>query len=161
MSIKVGDRLPDVSLKRVGPNGIEDVQTASLFAGRRVILVTLLGAYTPDCAEKHLPGYVANADQIRDGGIDEIFAVAVNDAFVMKAWGESQGVADKLTLLADGNGDLARALGIDLDLNVAGMGVRFTRGSMVLDDGVVQELNLEPGRDVTVSSAEHCLATLE
>ena len=160
MRIQVGQRIPAVSLKRISRTAIEDVSTDALFAGRRVVLVTLIGAFTPDCAEKHIPGYLANSEKIRASGIDEIFAVAVNDGFVMQEFGNRQGLIGKVTLLADGNADLARALGIDLDLSIAGMGTRFTRGSMIIDDGVVTELNLEPGREVTVSSAEHCLTTL-
>jgi len=160
MRIQVGQPFPSLSLKRLGANGPEDVNLDSLLRGRRVVIFTVVGAFTPGCSRSHLPGFIAEADAIKAAGIDEIVCVAVNDVWVMGAWGDSLGAAGKVTLLADGNADLARALGLELDLSVIGFGVRCTRSSMVVDDGIVTELNVEPGRDVGVSGAEHCLAML-
>jgi len=160
MRIQVGQPFPSLDLKRLGPEGPESVSTDALLRGRKVVVFTVVGAFTPGCSRSHLPGFVAQADDIRAAGVDEIVCVSVNDAWVMGAWGDALGAAGKVTLLADGNAELAKALGLELDLSVVGFGVRLTRSSMVVEDGIVTELNVEPGRDVGVSSAEHCLATL-
>lgn len=160
MTIQVGDKFPSSTLKRLGEGGLEDVQTDNLLEGRKVVIFTLPGAFTPGCSMTHLPGYVAKADEIKAKGVDEIVCIAVNDAFVMKAWGEAQGTEGKVTMLADGNGDLARALGMDVDLAAPGMGTRIKRASMTVENGVVKDLNIEPGKDIDVSSANSCLMRL-
>ena len=160
MTIQVGDKFPEGTLKRLGAEGIEDVSTSSLLSGRKVVIFTLPGAFTPGCSKTHLPGFVANAEAIKSKGVDEIVCISVNDPFVMQAWSDAQGAAGKVTLLADGNGEVAKSLGLDRDLSVAGMGTRIARASMTVEDGVVKELNVEPGRDIEISSAEHCLSSL-
>ncbi len=160
MRIPVGDTFPSSTLKRLGEGGLEDVKTDDLLKGRKVVIFTLPGAFTPGCSITHLPGYVAKADEIKAKGVDEIVCIAVNDAFVMKAWGEAHGAAGKVSMLADGNADLARALGMDVDLAAPGMGTRIKRASMTIEDGVVKDLNIEPAKDIDVSSAESCVARL-
>lgn len=161
MSIKVGDKLPAVKVKRLGAGGMEEVDTGELFAGKKVVMFAVPGAYTPTCSNTHLPGYVAKADEIKSKGIDDIVCMSVNDPFVMKAWGEAKGVAGKVTLLPDGNGEFTKALGLELDGSGAGLGTRSKRFSLVAEDGVVKSLEVEDvAGEVAVSGAESCLVKL-
>jgi peroxiredoxin len=159
MTIKVGDKLPDVKLTKATENGPEAVQSADYFAGKKVALFSVPGAFTPTCSARHLPGYVDKAAELKAKGVDEIAATAVNDAFVMSAWNKSAG-SDDITMLADGNGDFAEALGLTMDGSGFGLGKRGQRFSMIVDDGVVTELNVEQPGDFSVSSAEHMLGQL-
>ena len=159
MTISKGDRLPDVTLTKVGPNGPEKVQSGDYFKGKKVALFSVPGAFTPTCSAKHLPGFVEKASELKAKGIDEIAATAVNDAFVLGAWNKQSG-SDDITMLADGNGDFAQALGLTMDGSGFGMGKRGQRFSMIVDDGVVQELNVEQPGDYNVSSADHMLNQL-
>jgi len=153
-----GDRIPDVSLRTPTTPGIEEVHLPSLFAGRTAVLFGVPGAFTPTCSDEHLPGFVAHAPILRDAGVDLIVCLAVNDAHVMAAWGKQRSLDGVIQLLADGNGEFTRRAGLELDLSVAGMGVRCRRFAAVLEDGVVRYLGVEPGRGVTVSSAAAVLA---
>ncbi|OBX20639.1 alkyl hydroperoxide reductase [Erythrobacter sp. QSSC1-22B] len=159
MTISVGDKLPDVKLVKATQNGPEQIAASDFFAGRKVALFSVPGAFTPTCSAKHLPGYVEKADELRAKGVDEIACTAVNDAFVMGAWKDSAG-SDEVTMLADGNGDFAQAIGLTMDGSGFGMGQRAQRYSMIVDDGVVKELNVEQPGDFSVSSAEHMLKQL-
>jgi peroxiredoxin len=160
MTIKVGDKVPSVTLKRLGANGLEDVDTGDLFRGRKVVMFSLPGAFTPTCSAEHLPGYVARADEIKAKGIDDIVCLAVNDPWVMTAWGEAHGAAGKVTMLPDGNGEFTKALGIDQDMSAPNLGVRGKRCSMIVEDGVVKSLDVEPAKGVSVSGADACLVHL-
>ena len=131
-----------------------------MFAGRKVALFALPGAFTPTCSAKHLPGYVQHAEELRQKGLDAVACVSVNDAFVMGAWGENQGAGDRVMMLADGNGEFTRALGLEMDASKYGMGKRSQRYSMIVDDGVVKRLNVEEPGAFAVSSAEHMLQQL-
>ncbi len=157
MAIKVGDKVPSATLTQFKDGGPKPVKTDEFFAGKKVVLFALPGAFTPTCSAKHLPGFVQNADALKKKGIDEIACVSVNDAFVMGAWGEQQQAGGKVTMLADGNGDFTRAVGLELDGSRFGMGKRSQRYSMLVDDGVVKALNVEEGGAFSVSSAEHIL----
>lgn len=159
MTISVGEKLPDVKLVKAGQDGSEAVQTADYFKGKRVALFSVPGAFTPTCSAKHLPGYVEKASQIKAKGIDEVVCTAVNDPFVMKAWGAASGSSD-VTMLADGNGDFAKAVGLTLDASGGGLGIRGQRFSMIVNDGTVEQLNIEAPGDFKVSSAEHMLEQL-
>ncbi|MDG5749587.1 peroxiredoxin [Qipengyuania sp. XHP0211] len=159
MTISVGDKLPDVTLVKATENGPEQVQSGEYFKGKTVALFSVPGAFTPTCSARHLPGYVEKADELKAKGVDEIVATAVNDAFVMGAWKSSAG-SDDITMLADGNGDFAEAVGLTMDGSGFGMGKRGQRYSMVVEDGVVKELNVEAPGDFSVSSAEHMLGQL-
>ena len=160
MTIKVGDKLPSATLVKVTENGPDQVSTDDFFAGRKVALFAVPGAFTPTCSAKHMPGYVENAEALKTKGVDEIACVSVNDAFVMDAWGKASNAGDKVTLLADGNGQFARELGLEMDGSKFGMGTRSQRYSMVVNDGVVESLNVEAPGEFKVSSAEHLLDTL-
>ena len=160
MAVNVGDSIPDVTLAVMGESGPEQVSTGDLFGGKKVVAFAVPGAFTPTCSARHLPGFVDNADAIRAKGVDSIVCLSVNDAFVMGAWGKDQNVGDKVVMVADGSGALARALGLELDLTDRGLGVRSRRYSMVVDDGVVSALNLEEGGLYEVSSAERILEAL-
>jgi peroxiredoxin len=157
MTIAKGDRIPATTFKKMTDQGPVDVASDELFKGRTVALFSVPGAFTPTCSAKHLPGFVDKADALRGKGIDEIVCTAVNDAFVMGAWGKSAGADGRVTMLADGNGDFARALGLTMDATAAGLGLRGQRFSMIVKDGVVAELNIEEPREYKVSSAEHML----
>ena len=154
MPIQVGDRVPEGTLRRMTASGPADITTAELFGGKKVVLFSVPGAFTPTCSRQHLPSYVNNHDKIKAKGFDTIACVAVNDAFVMDAWGKAAGAEGKIEMLADGNADWAKALGLELDLTKAGMGVRGKRFSMVVEDGVVKELNVEAPGKYEVSGAE-------
>ena len=159
MTISVGDKLPDVKLVKATDQGPEAVQSGEYFAGKKVALFAVPGAFTPTCSAKHLPGYVEKAGDLKAKVIDEIVCTSVNDAFVMGAWGKASG-SDDVTLLADGNGDFASAVGLTMDGSGFGMGQRSQRYSMVINDGVVEELNVEAPGDFNVSSADHMLGQL-
>ncbi len=160
MAIGVGDTLPDLKLQKVGPDGIAEVSTGELFRGKKVVLFAVPGAFTPTCSVKHLPGFVEKADEIKSKGIDEIVCLAVNDAFVMQAWGKDRGTGDKLTLLADGSGAFTKALGLELDGSRFGLGTRSQRYAAVVEDGVVKALHVEAPMKFEVSSAEAILEAL-
>jgi glutaredoxin/glutathione-dependent peroxiredoxin len=160
MTIKVGDKIPSATLMQMKDGGPKPVKTDELFAGKKVVVFALPGAFTPTCSAKHLPGYVQNADALKAKGIDAIACVSVNDAFVMGAWGDQQKVGDKVMMLADGNGDLTKALGLEMDGSRFGMGKRSQRFAMIVDNGVVKELNVEEPGAFAVSSAEHVLTQL-
>jgi peroxiredoxin len=159
MTIAVGDKLPDVKLMKATESGPQAVQTGDYFKGKRVALFSVPGAFTPTCSAKHLPSYVEKAGELKGKGIDEIACTAVNDGFVMGAWGRASG-SDDVTMLADGNGDFANALGLPLDLTGGGLGKRGQRFSMVVNDGVVEQLNVEAAGEYKVSSAEHMVEQL-
>lgn len=159
MTIAQGQQIPDVKLMKVGESGAEAVQTADYFKGKRVALFSVPGAFTPTCSAKHLPGYVEQASALKAKGIDEIACTAVNDAFVMGAWNRADGSGD-ITMLADGSGDFAKALGLELDLSGGGLGKRGQRFSMVVNDGKVEQLNLEAPGEFKTSSAENMLSQL-
>ncbi|MBW2230614.1 MAG: peroxiredoxin [Deltaproteobacteria bacterium] len=157
MAIQAGEKIPDVKLKRTN---MQDVTTAELFGGKKVVLFAVPGAFTPTCSEQHLPGYIEKADEIRAKGVDDILCVSVNDAFVMDAWGKDRGIGDKVTLIADGNGDLATALGLDFDGSGIGFGIRAQRFALIAEDGVVTKVAVEEPMKFDVSSAESILAAL-
>jgi peroxiredoxin len=160
MTIKVGDKIPSVKLKQMTPEGMKDVQTDEFFKGKKVVLFALPGAFTPTCSAKHLPGFVEKANELRAKGVDTIACLSVNDAFVMNAWGKEQKVEGKVQMLADGNGDFTRAVGLELDGSGYGLGKRSQRYAMVVDDGTVKLLNVEKPGAFEVSSAETVLKAL-
>ena len=160
MTIKVGDKVPDATFTVFGAEGPGPLTSAELFGGKKVALFAVPGAFTPTCSAKHLPGFKIHAGELKAKGVDTIACVSVNDVFVMKAWGENQGVGDDVLMLADGNGDFTKAIGLELDAGRFGMGQRSQRYSMIVDDGVVSELNVEQGGEFKVSSAEYMLAQL-
>ena len=167
MTIKVGDKLPAGTLQEffevekngcsVGPN---PVKVDEMTRGKKVVLFGLPGAFTPTCSAKHVPSYVANYDALKRKGVDDVICMAVNDAFVMKAWGKAQSTDGKVDMLADGNGDYTKALGLELDATGFGMGMRGQRFSLIVDNGVVKQVNIEPKGEFGVSSAEHALTQL-
>ena len=154
MSIKVGDAIPEANLTRMTEAGPAPISTKEVFGGKKVVLFSVPGAFTPTCSKKHLPSYAANADKIKAKGIDSIACLAVNDVFVMDAWGKAHDVGDKVLMLADGNADLTKKLGLELDASGFGMGTRSQRFSMIVEDGVVKELNVEAPGEFKVSGAE-------
>jgi peroxiredoxin len=160
MTIKVGDRIPSVTLTEKQEGGPAPVTTDQLFKGKKVALFALPGAFTPTCSAKHVPGYVQNYDALKSRGIDSILCLSVNDAFVMGAWGKDQGADGKVRMIADGNGEFTRAVGLEFDASKFGMGKRSQRYSMVVDDGVVKSLNVEEPGAFEVSSADHMLGLL-
>ncbi len=160
MTIKVGDRIPSATLRRMTADGPAEVSTEELFGGKRVALFGLPGAFTPTCTAKHLPSFVANADALAAKGVEAIACVSVNDVFVMDAWGKDQNVGDAVMMLADGSAEFTRALGLELDLIARGLGVRSQRYSMLVEDGVVAALHVEPDTGVSVSDAETLLGDL-
>ena len=160
MSIQAGQKLPSATLHMMSDTGPQAATTEELFAGKKTVLFALPGAFTPTCSAKHLPGFVAQADAIKAKGVDNIICLSVNDAFVMDAWGKDQGVGDKVLMIADGNGDFTRAIGLQMDGSGFGMGERSQRYAMIIEDGVVKSLNVEQPREFNVSSAESILAQL-
>ena len=160
MTIQVGDKLPSIDVQYKTADGVQTINTDELFAGKRVVLFALPGAFTPTCSASHLPGYVVNSDKLFDKGIDRIICLSVNDAFVMQAWGEQHNVDDRVMMIADGNADFSRAVGLELDLSAGGMGIRSQRYAMVANDGVVELLNVEAPREFKVSDAETILDSL-
>jgi peroxiredoxin len=160
MTIQIGDRIPEATLTVAGPDGPRPVASGEFFGGKTVALFAVPGAYTPTCSARHLPGFKDNRQTLADKGVDTVACVAVNDAFVMSAWARDNEVADDIVMLADGNGDFTRQLGLSLDAKGFGMGERSQRYSMLVKDGVVEQLNVEQGGEFRVSSAEHLLAQL-
>ncbi len=158
MTIAEGDRIPEMTLKTNGANGPEDIATGDLFKGKKVVLFAVPGAFTPGCSNTHMPGFVTQADELKQKGVDEIVCTAVNDAFVMDAWQKDQN-AEAITMLADGNADFAKALGLDMDASGGGMGPRSKRYAMIVNDGVVEYLGVD-GKGVEESSAETVLSKL-
>ncbi len=158
MSIQTGDTLPDIVVQRVGAE-IEPVQSHAVLGGARAVLFAVPGAFTPTCSEKHLPGFVEHFGSFRDKGID-VACLSVNDPFVMQAWARDQHVPDGLSMLADGNAELTRALGLELDATGYGMGLRAKRFALYAEDGVVKQLFVEAPGEFRVSSAEHVLAEI-
>jgi len=159
MTIQVGDRIPDVPMALATPEGPQPTSSGEYFAGKRIALFAVPGAYTPTCSARHLPSYVEKAGDLKAKGIDEVACTSVNDAFVMGAWGRDDGSED-ITMLADGNGDFANAVGLTMDGSKFGMGTRSQRYSMVVNDGVVEQLNVEAPGEYKASSAEHMLEQL-
>lgn len=159
MAISVGDRIPELTLKVMGEKGPEDITTGDIFKGKKVVMFAVPGAFTPGCSVTHLPGYVVNADKIKAKGVDTIACVAVNDAFVMGAWGKASN-AEEILMLADGNAELAKALDLTLDVSAAGLGLRSQRYAMIVEDGVVKHLALEPNPGISVSAADEILKHL-
>ncbi len=160
MTIKVGDKMPEGKLGKMGSDGPQKVTTDELFKGKTVVLFSVPGAFTPTCDAKHLPGFVQLADQIRAKGVDTIACMAVNDVFVMNAWGKAAGVGDKILMLADGNGEYARALGLELDATGYGMGKRGQRFAILVKDGVAKQVHIEAPGEFKVSAAEYILKQL-
>ncbi len=157
--INKGDKIPEVNLVKATENGPEQVSSSEYFAGKKVALFSVPGAYTPTCSAKHLPGYVEKAAELKAKGVDEIACTAVNDAFVLGAWNKDAGSED-VTMLADGNGDFAKAVGLEMDGSGFGLGTRGQRFSMIVNDGVVEELNVEAPGDFKVSAADYMLDQL-
>ncbi len=160
MAIKIGDSLPKATFMTMTAEGPAPVTTDQLFGGKRVALFAVPGAFTPTCSAKHLPGFKEHAAELKAKGVDTIACVSVNDMFVMKAWAKDQGITDEVLMLADGNGDFTKALGLEMDGSKFGMGLRSQRYSFVAKDGVVEKLNVEEGGDFKVSSADYMLAQL-
>jgi peroxiredoxin len=160
MTIKVGDKVPDGMFMTSGAEGPRPISTDELFAGKTVAFFAVPGAFTPTCSAKHVPGFKEHAAEFRAKGVDTIACVSVNDVFVMKAWGADQGVGDDIVMLADGNGDFTKALGLEMDGSKFGMGTRSQRYSMLVKDGVVETLNVEQGGEFKVSAADYMLPQL-
>jgi len=158
--IKVGDKLPSVALREVKEGGLQEVSTDDFFKGKKIALFAVPGAFTSTCSVKHLPSFVNNAEALKQKGIDVVACTAVNDAAVMRAWGEQGNASGKVTMLADGNGELARALGVEADLTKAGMGKRSRRYSMLVENGMVKQFNLEEPGAYGVSSGDHLLTQI-
>jgi peroxiredoxin len=160
MAIKVGDKVPSVTLRHLTADGVQAVSSADYFKDKKVALFALPGAYTRTCSSRHLPGYVTNSAALKAKGIDEIACLSVNDAFVMNAWGKEHGAGGKVTMLGDGSCEFTQAMGLTVDRTEAGMGIRSQRYSMVVDDGTVTALNVEPSGEYGISSAEAMLEKL-
>ena len=161
MTISVGDKIPDVTIKTNGAKGPEDLSTGEFFKGRKVVLFAVPGAFTPTCSTKHLPGYVERADAMRERGVDEVICVSVNDAFVMNAWGNSAGAKmAKIKMVADGSAAWSKACGVDLDLHEQGMGTRSRRYALIARDGVIEYLAMESGQKYETSGAADILERL-
>jgi len=160
MAIKVGDKIPDVTLKTMTADGIKDISTREIFSGKRVVLFALPGAFTPTCSAKHLPGFVERSDELKKKGVDRIVCLSVNDAFVMGAWAKAQNAGDRVLLVADGNAEFSKAVGLDFDGSNFGMGTRSQRYAMIVQDGVVKSLFVEKPMEFKVSSAEAVLGAL-
>jgi peroxiredoxin (alkyl hydroperoxide reductase subunit C) len=160
MTIRPGQSIPSVTIKQASASGGQEVDPAVLFAGKRVVLFSLPGAFTPTCSAKHLPGYLARYDELKKKGVDLIACLSVNDAHVMQAWADAHQVGDKIVMLADGSAAFTKALGIENDLTAKHMGLRARRGVLTLDDGVVKTIELEAPGQFDVSTAEACLTRL-
>ena len=160
MTINTGDRLPEAPLMKATSEGPKPVNVSEIFNGKTVALFAVPGAFTPTCSARHLPGFAENLETLKAKGVDTVACVSVNDAFVMGAWAQSQDGADKILMLADGNGEFTRAVGLTMDAKGFGMGERSQRYSMLVKDGVVEQLNIEQGGEFKVSSAEHLLGQL-
>jgi peroxiredoxin len=160
MTIAVGDKIPDVTVRVPSPEGPKAVQTGEILGTGRVVLFAVPGAFTPTCSDHHLPGFVLRAEDLEGKGVDTVACVSVNDAFVMGAWADAQHVDGTVTMLADGSGDFTRAMGLELDLTGGGLGVRSRRYAAILEDGVVKDIAVEEGGGLEVSSVESVLAKL-
>ncbi|HTV50339.1 MAG TPA: peroxiredoxin [Steroidobacteraceae bacterium] len=160
MAIQVGERMPQGTLKTMTKEGPRDLSTSELFKGKKVVLFSVPGAFTPTCDAKHLPGFVQQAAALKGKGIDTIACMAVNDVFVMSAWGKHSNVGDSVLMLADGNGEYSKALGLTMDGSRFGMGTRGQRFAIVVDDGVIKKIHVEQPGEFKVSSAEHVLQNL-
>ncbi len=160
MSIQSGEKIPSGAFGVMTEAGTGAISTDDLFGGKKVVLVSVPGAFTPTCSMNHLPGFVEHADELLGKGVDSIACMAVNDVFVMDAWGKDRGVGDKVMMLADGNGDYAEALGLEMDGTAFGMGTRGQRFAIIVDDGVASQVNVEEAGKFEVSSAESVLASL-
>ena len=160
MTIAPGEKLPDATFKTMAPDGVKELTTADVFAGKKVVLFGVPGAFTPTCSNNHLPGYLENFDAIKARGVDTVAVVAVNDVHVMGAWQRFSGGEGKLLFLADGSGEFARATGLEVDLSQAGMGMRNKRFSLIAEDGVVKAINVESKPGVSESGAAHILDQL-
>lgn len=160
MSIQVGDRLPSGTFTRMTEAGPAPLSTDEVFKGKKVVLFSVPGAFTPTCSKKHLPGYLQLLDEFRGKGVHTVACLSVNDVHVMHAWGQAHGVGDRILMLADGNADYARAIGLEADFSKFGMGVRSRRFSLIAEDGVVKELNVEGPGEFKVSSAESTVCQL-
>jgi peroxiredoxin len=160
MTIQVGDKIPAIDLQRMGKDGVEAINSDALLAGKKVVIFGLPGAFTPTCSAAHLPGYVVNADALKAKGIDSIICLSVNDAWVMDAWGKQHNADDQVMMIADGGADFTRAIGLDYENPTPGMGVRSQRYAMIVNDGMVEQLNVEAPREFKVSGAETILASL-
>ena len=160
MTIQVGDKVPDIALTTMTAEGPAPVTSAELFAGKKVVLFAVPGAFTPTCSAKHLPGFVGNADAIKAKGVDTVACISVNDPFVMGAWGNDQSVGSNVLMLADGSAAFNKAMGLDWDLSAKGLGLRSQRYAMIVDDGVVKHIAVEDGTGLDVSAAEKILAEL-
>lgn len=162
MTIKAGDKIPSVTIKRLGDSGMESLDIAQHIAGKKVVIFAVPGAFTPSCTQKHLPGYIENAGTIKASGIDEIICIAVNDPFVMRHWCETSGAKGKVTMIPDGNGEFTRAIGMGMDGTGAGLGFRSLRYSMIVENGVVKSLDVEAApSNVELSGAEACMIKLK
>ena len=160
MSIAVGDKIPDVEVKTMGAEGPQSVRTGEVLGSGKVVLFAVPGAFTPGCSKIHLPGYVQHGDELKAKGVSTIACVAVNDPWVMQAWADAQGATGKIVMLADGNGEFTRAMGLDVDLSVAGLGSRSQRYAAIIDGGVITSLDVEPNPGVDVSKCENILAKI-
>ena len=160
MSIKVGDRLPSVTLKHMTEKGPADITTDELFGRKKTVLFAVPGAFTPTCSARHLPGYVEHAGDFKKKGVDGVVCLSVNDAFVMNAWSKDQNAAGKVHMVSDGNGEFTKKLGLEMDASKFGMGVRSQRYAMLIDDMVVKKLEIEEPGAFKVSSADHMLGVL-
>ena len=160
MAVKIGDKLPSLPFKVLATDGVKDLGFEEIFSGKKVVLFSVPGCFTPTCSEQHLPGFIELHDQIKEKGIDTIACLAVNDPFVMKAWADSSKVSDKILMLADWDGSFTKAIEMTLDLSDPGLGVRSSRYSMLVDHGVVKILNAEKGGGYTISSAQKMLESL-
>ena len=158
--IKVGDRIPEGTLVAATADGPHPMETAALFAGKTIVLFAVPGAFTPTCSARHMPGFLDNAEALRAKGVDQIACVAVNDPFVMWAWAKDQAVGDRVLMLSDGAATFTKSLGLELDLSARGLGLRSSRYAMVVEDGVVTMLNVEPPGGFDVSRAEAVLEAL-
>ncbi len=159
MAVQVGDKIPEATLKVMGEKGPQDLATSELFGGKKVVMFAVPGAFTPTCSAAHLPGYVVNADKIKEKGVDAVVCLSVNDAFVMDAWGKSAN-ADELVMAADGNGDFTRAMGLEMDGSGFGLGTRSQRYALIAEDGKITTLNVEAPGKFEVSAAEAIMAVL-
>lgn len=160
MAVKAGDKIPDVEVKTMGPEAPQTVRTGEVLGKGRVVLFAVPGAFTPGCSQIHLPGFVQRAGDLTGKGVDRIACIGVNDAWVMDAWGKSQNVGDKILMLADGNADFTKAMGLEMDGSSFGLGTRSRRYAAVIEDGVITSLDVEKGPGVDVSSCESVLARL-
>ena len=160
MTIKAGERMPAGTLKTMTKDGPKDLSTEDLFKGKKVVLFAVPGAFTPTCDAKHLPGFVENAQALKGKGVDTIACLSVNDVFVMNAWGKHAKTDEKVTMLADGNGEYTRALGLELDARGFGMGMRSQRFAIVVEDGVAKQVHIEAPGQFKVSAAEHLLTQI-